>query len=48
MAAKEYNLDQPMDKLIDLAVNKFGEVEFQDVAVGGATFKVLQIKHMQK
>lgn len=48
MAVKEYNLDQPMDKLIDLAVKKFGEVEFQDVAVGGASFKVLQIKHMQK
>lgn len=48
MAVKEYNLEQPMDKLIDLAVNKFGEVEFQDVSVGGETFKVLQIKHMQK
>ncbi|QGY40996.1 methyltransferase [Pseudodesulfovibrio cashew] len=48
MAAKEYDLDQPMDKLIDLAVNKFGEVEFQDVSVGGDPFKVLQIKHMQR
>lgn len=48
MAVKEYNLEQPMDKLIDLAVNKFGEVEFQDVSVGDRKFKVLQIKHMQK
>jgi len=48
MAVKEYNLDQPMDKLIDLAVKKFGEVDFQDVSVGEVSFKVLQIKHMQK
>lgn len=48
MAVKEYNLDQPMDKLIDLAVKKFGEVEFQDVSVGKESFKVLQIKHMQQ
>lgn len=45
---KEYNLDQSMDKLIDLAVSKFGEVEFQDVTVGKESMQVLQIKHMQK
>lgn len=48
MAVKEYNLDQPMDKLIDLAVKKFGEVEFQDVKVGDLTVQVLQIKKMQQ
>jgi len=48
MAVKEYKLNQPMDKLIDLAVNKFGEVEFQDVSVGEMSFKVLQVKDMEK
>lgn len=48
MAVKEYNLDQPMDKLIDLAVNKFGEVEFQEVQVGDIAVQVLQIKNMQQ
>lgn len=48
MAVKEYNLDQPMDKLIDLAVKKFGEVEFQEVKVGDITVQVLQIKQMQQ
>lgn len=48
MAAKDYDLDQPMDKLIDLAVKKFGEVEFQTVSVGDASFEVLQIKNMQQ
>ncbi|MGL1862138.1 MAG: protein N-lysine methyltransferase family protein [Pseudodesulfovibrio sp.] len=48
MAVKEYNLDQPMDKLIDLAVKKFGEVEFQKVAVGDISIEVLQIKNMQQ
>lgn len=48
MAAKDYDLDQPMDKLIDIAVKKFGEVEFQPVSVGENTFQVLQIKKMQQ
>lgn len=48
MAAKDYNLDQPMDKLIDVAVSKFGEVEFQPVSVGDKTLQVLQIKNMQQ
>lgn len=48
MAVKEYNLDQPMDKLIDLAVKKFGEVEFQEVQVGDIAVQVLQIKNMQQ
>ena len=48
MAEKSYDLTLPMDKLIDIAVNKFGDVEFQDVAVGGESFKVLQIKNMQQ
>ena len=48
MAVKEYDLDQPMDKLLSLAANKFGEVEFQSVSVGGRTFELLQIKHMQR
>lgn len=48
MTEKSYDLTQPMDKLIDIAVKKFGDVEFQDVAVGGESFKVLQIKNMQQ
>jgi len=48
VAVKEYNLDQPMDKLLSLAANKFGEVEFQSVTVGGRTLELLQIKHMQR
>ncbi|MEF2229756.1 MAG: methyltransferase [Pseudodesulfovibrio sp.] len=48
MAVKEYDLDQPMDKLLSLAANKFGEVEFQGVSVGGRTLELLQIRHMQR
>jgi len=48
VAVKDYDLDQPMAQLIDLAVNKFGEVEFQEVSVGDGPLQVLQIKHMQK
>lgn len=48
MVVKDYDLTQPMDQLIDIAVRKFGEVEFQDVAVGDVTVKVLQIKKMQQ
>jgi len=48
VAEKEYNLDQPMDSLINLAVKKFGEVEFQPVSVGDHSFFVLQIKNMQQ
>ncbi len=48
MAAKDYDLTQPMADLIDIAVRKFGAVEFQKVAVGDSTLQVLQIKHMQK
>jgi len=44
---KEFNLDQPMDKLIDLAINKFGEVEFHEVVVDDISIHVLQIKRMQ-
>lgn len=45
---KEYDLSQPMDKLIDLAVKKFGAVEFQTVSVGEKSLELLQIKEMQK
>ena len=45
---KDYDLDQPMDRLIDLAVRKFGEVEFQKVSVGDFTLDVLQVKDMQR
>ncbi|MDC0335436.1 methyltransferase domain-containing protein [Pseudodesulfovibrio sp.] len=48
MAVKDYDLDQPMAQLIDLAVKKFGEVEFQTVAVGDVSIEVLQIKNMQQ
>lgn len=48
MAVKEHNLDQPMDKLIDIAIKKFGEVEFQEVKVGDISVQVLQIKNMQQ
>lgn len=48
MAVKEYNLDQPMDALIDLAVKKFGPVDFEKVVVGDTTLHVLQIKNMQQ
>ena len=48
MAVKEYDLDQPMDKLLGLAAKKFGEVEFQTVSVGDVSLEVLQIKHMQQ
>lgn len=47
MAGKDYDLDQPMGALIDVAVRKFGEVEFQSVSVGGSALDVLQIKDMQ-
>ncbi len=48
MAVKDYDLTLPMDKLLDIAVNKFGEVEFQEVAVGDVTVQVLQLKNMQQ
>ena len=48
MAVKEYDLDQPMDALIALAVKKFGEVEFEKVSVGDVFVEVLQIKNMQR
>ncbi|WP_419788094.1 class I SAM-dependent methyltransferase [Pseudodesulfovibrio sp.] len=48
MAVKDYDLEQPMDRLLSLAANKFGEVEFQPVTVGGQTLEVLQIKQMQR
>jgi len=47
VAAKDYNLEQPMDKLLDIAVKKFGEVEFKTVSVGESSLKILQIKNMQ-
>ena len=39
---------RPMDVLIDLAVRKFGEVEFEKVVVGDVSLEVLQIKNMQQ
>lgn len=48
MAVKDYDLDRPMDVLIDLAVRKFGEVEFEKVVVGDVSLEVLQIKNMQQ
>jgi len=39
---KEYDLDQPMDVLIDIAVKKFGEVEFEKIVVGDISIEVLQ------
>jgi len=48
VAVKEYDLAQPMDRLLSLAANKFGEVEFQPVTVGGQTLELLQIKEMQR
>ena len=45
---KEYDLSQPMDKLIDVAVRKFGEVEFQTVSLGDVDVATLQIKNMQQ
>lgn len=45
---KEYDLDQPMDKLIDIVVKKFGAVEFEKVSVGDVSVEVLQIKDMQR
>ncbi len=48
MAVKDYDLDRPMDVLIDLAVRKFGEVEFEKVVVGDVSLEVLQIKKMQQ
>ena len=48
MAVKDYDLDQPMDVLIDLVIKKFGEVEFEKIVVGDVSLEVLQIKHMQR
>ena len=48
MAVKDYDLDRPMDVLIDLAVRKFGEVKFEKVVVGDVSLEVLQIKNMQQ
>lgn len=48
MAGIDYDLDQPMGALIDLAVKKFGEVEFEKVVVGDVSLEVLQIKNMQQ
>jgi predicted nicotinamide N-methyase len=48
MAVKDYDLDQPIDVLINLAVKKFGGVEFEKVVVGDVTLEVLQIKNMQQ
>lgn len=48
MAVKDYDLDQPMDVLIGLAVKKFGEVAFEKAVVGDVSLEVLQIKNMQQ
>ncbi|MUM77047.1 methyltransferase [Pseudodesulfovibrio sp. F-1] len=44
----EYDLDQPMDRLIELAVRKFGQVEFRKVTLGDIALEVLQVKDMQR
>nr|WP_279593517.1 methyltransferase [Pseudodesulfovibrio sp. S3-i] len=41
-------MEQPIGALIDIAVREFGEVVFETVSIGGHSFEVLQIKHMQK
>jgi len=44
----EYDLDQPMDRLIELAVRKFGPVEFRKVVLGDIVLEVLQVKDMPR
>ena len=48
MAVKEYDLNQPMSTLIDIAIRKFGPVDFEKVVVGDMTLDVLQIKNMEQ
>ncbi|MFH1913076.1 MAG: methyltransferase [Pseudomonadota bacterium] len=48
IAVTQYDLDQPMERLIELAVRKFGPVEFRKVALGDISLDVLQVKNMQQ
>lgn len=46
MSELKYDLDQPLEKLIEIATKKFGELDFEKVVVGDAELEVLQIKDM--
>lgn len=48
MATKSYDLDQPLEKLLELARGKFGEVTFEPVVIGDITLEILQIKDMPR
>lgn len=48
MKEVKYDLDQPLEKLLKLAENKFGRVEFQPVTIGDHTLELLQVKDMAK
>jgi len=48
VAVKDHDLDQPISVLIDIAIKKFGDVEFEKVVVGDVSLEVLQIKNMQQ
>lgn len=43
-----YDLSQPLDKLLVLAGEKFGEVGFEKVTIGDLSLEILQIKDMPK
>lgn len=46
MSGIGYDLDRPLDELLEVARAKFGEVVFEDVAIGELALKILQIKDM--
>jgi len=43
-----YDLDQPIEKLMELAREKFGEVKFEKVTIGDIALEILQINDMPK
>lgn len=46
MSEIRYDLDQPLEKLLELARSKFGEVVFEKVTIGDIGLDILQIKDM--
>lgn len=48
MSEIRYDLAQPLEKLLELAGSKFGEVGFETVTIGDISLEILQIKDMPK
>ncbi|XPV77274.1 MAG: class I SAM-dependent methyltransferase [Desulfovibrio sp.] len=44
--AKSYNLDAPLEELLDIAERKFGKIGFEVINVGGEEMRILQVTDM--